>query len=582
MIQIPELARVHPYPITSGNPQNDVFAITISSLTSGFHQLCLRFQDNLGKWSAFTKRTFYVVPGSVVVKTLQQLEYFVDTKPAKNPVAVGTSLSFAPAAQINQQFLIDLTSVPNGNHTLYLRAKDSQGYYSDIDSAKFTIINCTPPAPPVVPGVIVCGTGTAAFLATGATGSQIYRWYATASSSTILSTGASFTTPTITKDSTYYTTIFDPTTTCESNRTPAKATVDNIPKPILNLTGSLTVCAGNGETLIAPAGFVSYSWSNGLKGSSIPISTSGSYSVTVNDGTCNSQPSDPFVFTVNPQPAKPIINASGGGTLCGGGTVTLSAPPAFAIYNWSSGQNTQSLQVNSPGDFFVTVTDANGCQSPPSDIFSVTTSAPAQPLIVVNGNTTLCNGDSVKLVAPGGFAHYSWSNGDTLQTIYATVATDYTVAVSNGVCASPQSSPVTVTIVSVPSPPSIQIKGTAVLCNNSFVGLAAPSGYSYYLWSDNETTSTIVVSTAAAFTVQVGYAPNCLSIPSSSVNVTLSGQPCDTNAVGNPSNTPPSIGEATISGPVGNVIIFDLKPLITKGSIGIDLSTLEGSAHVTE
>src|SRR5262249_6215772 len=143
----------------------------------------------------------------------------------------------------------------------------------------------------------------------------------------------------------FYTTIFDPIGSCESNRMVAKVTVDNIPKPTLNLTGSLTVCAGNNETLIAPAGFAGYTWSNGISGQSqIPISTSGIYSVKVSDGTCTSQSSDPFSFTVNPIPVKPVINATGGGTLCGGGAITLSTPAGYPIYSWSSGQTTSSFQ----------------------------------------------------------------------------------------------------------------------------------------------------------------------------------------------------------------------------------------------
>ncbi|HLZ15999.1 MAG TPA: gliding motility-associated C-terminal domain-containing protein, partial [Cyclobacteriaceae bacterium] len=135
------------------------------------------------------------------------------------------------------------------------------------------------------------------------------------------------------------------------------------------------------------------------------------------------------------------------------------------------------------------------------------------------------------------------------------------------------SDPVSVTQVSIPSPPKIQVKGDSVVCQNSFVGLAAPTGYSYYKWSDNETVGEILVSAAGSYAVQVGNAPNCLSAASPPVNVILSGKPC-INQGGNPGNTPPSIGQADIFGAVGNIIRFDLKPLITKGTIGIDYGTL--------
>jgi len=559
------------YPIIAGNPQNDVFAISVNTISSGFHELCLRVQDNLGRWSTFTKRTFYVVPGSVVSKTLQRIEYFVDTDPG---IGSATSLSFTPAAQINQQVSIDLTGVSTGSHTLYLRTKDSQGYWSTALSAPFSVLNCVPPTAPIGSGASRCGTGIVTLNATGATGSQIYRWYSGVSTTGVLSTGTSFTTSSITKDSTYFTSLFDPATGCESSRTAVTATIVNIPKPTLNLTGSLAVCAGNTEVLAAPAGFAGYTWSNGLTTAQITVSTSDSYSVTVTDGTCVSPASDPFVFTVNPLPAKPVVNATNGGTLCGGGTVTLSGPVGFPIYSWSSGQSSSSITTNSPGDFFVSITDANGCQSIPSDVFSVNTSSPAKPVINVTGNTTLCNNSTVNLSAPTGFSGYTWSNGSTSQTITVSSAGNYAVNVSNGNCSSPLSDSVKITTAVIPAKPSVQITGSAVLCNNSFVGLSAPTGFSSYLWSDGETSKQIVVSTAGNYSVQVGNTANCLSATSDPVNVILSGQPCGSTTIGNPTNTPPSFATTTIEIPVETKVVFDITSLITKGSVGIDFSTL--------
>ncbi len=85
-----------------------------------------------------------------------------------------------------------------------------------------------------------------------------------------------------------------------------------------------------------------------------------------------------------------------------------------------------------------------------------------------------------------------------------------------------------------------------------------------------------IVSTAGNYSVQVGNASNCLSLPSSAISVTLSGQPCSNGStiIGNRNNIPPTIAEATIDVPIGNEVIFNLKRLITKGSTGIDFATL--------
>ncbi|MBS1680875.1 MAG: gliding motility-associated C-terminal domain-containing protein [Bacteroidetes bacterium] len=557
--------------VSAGASQNNTFTLDVSALTTGFHQLNVRYQDNLGHWSIFNNRTFYVFQGSVATTTLERLEYYIDTDPG---FGKATSLSFSPAAQVNQQFNIDLTSVSNGKHKLYLRTKDSKGYWSAIDTASFTILNCTPPTAPMGLTASRCGTGTVTLNASGATGSQVYRWHVSDTTSNILYTGTSFTTPSISKDTSYFVSIYDPTTLCESSRTETAATIVNIPKPTLNLSGTLSVCPGNSETLVAPPGFAGYTWSNGLTTQQITIATTGKYAVQVSNGTCTSPPSDSLTFTVNAKPVKPVIQATGGGTLCGGGSVTLSAPTGFSKYSWSSGDTTQSITVNTTGNFIVTVTNANGCQSDASEVASITSSALAKPIVTVTGDLTLCNGSIVSLSAPSGFAHYTWSSGDTTKTINISNAGNYSVVVSTPKCSSPNSDTVRVASAGVPPTPVIQITGTTTLCNNAFVGLSAPTGFSSYRWSDGETSRQIIVSTAGNYSVQVGQAVNCLSTPSDTVNVTLTGKPCGTSG-GTTTNAPPKIADAIINIPVGTVVVFDLKNLITQGSIGIEYSTLQ-------
>ncbi len=510
-------------PLTSSFTQTNSFNIDITALAPGFHQLAVRYQDGLNRWSAFTQRNFYILPASVASANLKKIEYFIDTDPGYD---LATSLAISPTPQINQLFTIDLTGVLPGNHKIYVRAKDSRGYWSYSMSGNFTVLNCTPPAAPTAPAVSRCGTGTVNLTATGALAGQVYRWYADASTSTVLFTGPTFSTPVISATTNYFVSIYDPTTLCESSRTAAAATIVNIPKPALNLSGALSVCAGNTVTLIAPAGYAGYTWSNGLTTQQVTLATSGNYSVVVTDGTCSSPPSDIFSFTVNPNPSKPVISMTGGGSLCGVGSVTLSAPAGFTTYNWTSGQSTQSIVVNTPGNYSVSVVDANGCQSVMSDISTVTSNSPAKPVVTVTGNTTMCDGATVTLDAPTGFSSYLWSNGATSQQIIVNTTGNFSVTVSNGSCSSPSSDPVATTAVLTPSKPVIQVSGGTSICNGSFAVLSAPTGYSNYLWSDGETTRQIVVSTAGSFSVQVGQAISCVSVASDPVVTTLTGATC--------------------------------------------------------
>lgn len=48
--------------------------------------------------------------------------------------------------------------------------------------------------------------------------------------------------------------------------------------------------------------------------------------------------------------------------LCEGSTISLTVDTGFSNYSWSTGASTNSITVNSPGEYSVTVTNGNGCQ----------------------------------------------------------------------------------------------------------------------------------------------------------------------------------------------------------------------------
>lgn len=61
--------------------------------------------------------------------------------------------------------------------------------------------------------------------------------------------------------------------------------------------------------------------------------------------------------------------------LCKGDEITISVATGFNNYNWSNGGITNSALITSPGDYSVTVTDANGCKK--TKKFKIISSEPA-------------------------------------------------------------------------------------------------------------------------------------------------------------------------------------------------------------
>ncbi|MEJ0030615.1 MAG: hypothetical protein WDO15_09700 [Bacteroidota bacterium] len=99
--------------------------------------------------------------------------------------------------------------------------------------------------------------------ATGATGGQEYKWYTEDFSGSSIFTGQELTTSSISATTEYFVSIFDPATTCESSRAKAIAKLLSVSKPVLNTSGTMTLCEGSSFLLEAPTGFPGYKWSNG-------------------------------------------------------------------------------------------------------------------------------------------------------------------------------------------------------------------------------------------------------------------------------------------------------------------------------
>ncbi|CAN5444354.1 hypothetical protein BH09BAC3_BH09BAC3_30710 [soil metagenome] len=442
--------------VTTGFTPEVVNEIMPSSLPVGWHTVHVRVKNQDNIWGFHESRRMFVKGATTITppdppSPVVLFEYFLDTDLGAG--LNSRTISKPPSTLIElTNELIDVGLPTLGNHTIGIRAKNGKDIWGMAAVATFTVLPACPiSTSPVANNASRCDAGSVVLSASGATGSQVYRWYADNTTYTVLFTGANYSTPSLTVNTNYFVSIYDPATFCESTRTQVTAIVTGLPKPTLNLTGSLQACEGSSVSLTAPAGFSTYMWSNGLTTQTITVNISGSFTVIVGNGSCLSPASDPFTYSINPRPSKPVITATGGGSLCGSGSVTLSAPAGFTSYSWSSGQSTQDITVNSIGTFTVMVTNSNGCQSLPSDVFSVTSSTLAKPIISFSG-TTICNAGTITLTAPAGFTSYAWSTGETTSAISAP-AGSYTVSVSNGSCLSPLSDPVTITLVSSPAKP---------------------------------------------------------------------------------------------------------------------------------
>ncbi|HEX7140500.1 MAG TPA: hypothetical protein VF219_21795, partial [Vicinamibacterales bacterium] len=338
---------------------------------------------------------------------------------------------------------------------------------------------------------------------------------------------------------------------CSATSAATAVTVNPLPTPTVSASGPTTFCAGGNVTLTATSAS-SYLWSNGATTQAINVNASGNYSVTVTDVHGCSATSAATTVTVNPLPT-PAISASGATTFCSGGSVTLTASSASS-YLWSNGATTQSIIVNTSGNYSVTETDSNGC-SATSQATTVTAFALPAPTISASGATTFCAGGSVTLTASSA-SSYLWSNGATTQAINVNTSGNYSVTETDSNGCSATSAATTVTVNSNPAP---SITAPPAICagGTGSASTAAITGATYAWTITNGTITSGSGTNAITFTsasgavtlgVTVTNSNSCSGTASATVNV---------NALPNTTITPngPTTfcqgGSVTLSAPAG-------------------------------
>jgi len=212
-----------------------------------------------------------------------------------------------------------------------------------------------------------------------------------------------------------------------------------------NITASDTVvCAGTPVLLVAPAcGSCTYLWSTGSANDSITVTTTGIYFVTITDA--NGCPYSTFIkILVNNAPPA-IITSTNGNEICLGEYTYLNVPMGQNwTYLWSStdpavnGQTTGSVFVSPalPGvyNYSVIVTDTStGCADTSLTFVLTVRTPPVPPTVTAIGSSTICQGDTVTLVAthPDPTVTFKWNTGEVNDTIkvwkngcYTAVVTD--------------------------------------------------------------------------------------------------------------------------------------------------------------
>ena len=179
-----------------------------------------------------------------------------------------------------------------------------------------------------------------------------------------------------------------------------------------------------------------------------------------------------------------------------GGTVTLDAGTSGTTYLWSTGATTQTIEVTTSGTYSVVSSKENACDG--TDEIEVTIFT--QPEFTLAAPTPSCGEYTID--GPDGFASYSWSNGESTQSITVTASGTYALTVTNeDGCTAQDEVEVIVNEI-----PVITVAGAEnPACGGIEFTLTATATIGEVTWYDTETKDN-VLSTEASFTTTISKA----------------------------------------------------------------------------
>ena len=268
------------------------------------------------------------------------------------------------------------------------------------------------------------------------------------------------------------------------------------PGAVIITPGSQTICPGSSITLTAPEA-ASYSWSTGETTRSITVSAAGNY--TANVTYANGCHANGSVSVSLYNATTPTITPSGAITFCEGGSIALTSSPASS-YLWSTGETSQSITVAASGNYTVTTTDGNGCSKTSAPASVTVHDAPAPT--ITPSSSMLCPNGTVTLTASAADS-YSWSTGETTQSITVDEPGSYSVSVQVNGCNSASSS-----INLSERTAGITASGTTTFCQGGSVTLTATEGASY-VWSTGATTQSIDVTSTGNYSATITFNDGC-------------------------------------------------------------------------
>ncbi|MBS1535822.1 MAG: T9SS type A sorting domain-containing protein [Bacteroidetes bacterium] len=394
-----------------------------------------------------------------------------------------------------------------GSYPVTLKALNFDG--SDIETkTAYITVGAAATITATTPGAR-CGVGSVTI---GATSGGIVRWYNQATGGTLLGTGATYTTPSISVNTTYYAEAYNGCVA--STRTAVSATINTVP----TITGTpASRCGAGVVTLSANPSTGTVRWYDAATGGTL-LSTGSTYTTpnisttttyyaeTTSAESCTSA-RIPVIATIN---SVPTVTSTTPATRCGAGLATIQATASAGTLNWYAAAtggtalfvgNSFSPNVTGTTTYYVEASN-NGCTSARTP---VTITVNSVPIITSTTPAARCDSGSVTLQATASSGTLNWysaatggtllGSGNSFTTPSITTSTNYYVESTDGTCTSAR----TAVLATVNATPSITSTAPSQVCGSGTVTLSAVANVGNLNWY-NAATGGSVLGTGNTFT----------------------------------------------------------------------------------
>ncbi|PCH66170.1 MAG: hypothetical protein COC01_08795, partial [Bacteroidetes bacterium] len=427
----------------------------------------------------------------------------------------------------------DLTSLIAGSYTVTVEdANSNQLILSNTltePSALNVSINKT--------DVSVCGGSDGTANASGFGGTSLYEYYWSNGATTFGVTTSSISGLAV---GIYAVTVLD----SSSCQTVSSITIDEPTDFTSTIVKTDITCNGSNDGLIdlTVSGGTQpyfYSWTNGATSEDLNSLSTGSYTVTITNGTgCKAVRS---IIVGEPDPLTLLLSKtdiSCFGSNNGLITASVSGGTTSYTYTWSNDSTNSGISGLNAGVYALTVRDANDCQ-----IVSQDSILEPSSLVLTSGKTDItmpgATDGTVGVTVSGGSLpfNYSWSNGATAPYLSGLGLGVYTVTVfDNNGC-----SGIITATVAWPESLIVILTGIDVGCNGgsdgtaevSILGGVPPFDYS---WSTGAITKGLLGLLPGVYTVTITDADTSVAILTDTINdpaiLSLSGTKTDVSVCG--------------------------------------------------